>query len=74
MLSSALGYTLMEAIRRIGLAGTDLARAQASTIRLKLLKVGAVITRNPRRIRFMLPEAYPYKDLFLAVAWRIATR
>jgi hypothetical protein len=50
VLLSAAAYVLLEAIRRLGLAGTELARAQVGTIRLKLLKLGAVIVRNcPRR-------------------------
>jgi hypothetical protein len=44
LLLASLAYTLIETIRRLGLKGTELARAQAGTIRLKLLKIGAVIT------------------------------
>jgi hypothetical protein len=61
----------MEGIRRLGLKGTELARAQMSTIRLKLFKVGAVILRNTRRIRFLLSGAFPYQELFLTVAARL---
>ncbi len=61
LLLSNLTYTPLEAIRRTVLQGTELARAQASTIRLKLLKIGAVILRNTRRIRFLLSSAYPYQ-------------
>jgi len=61
----------MEGIRRLGLKGTELARAQMSTIRLKLLKIGAVILRNTRRIRFLLSSAYPYQELFFKVAARL---
>ena len=68
LLLSALAYTLMEAIRRLALAGTELARSLVSTIRLKLLKVGGVVVRNTRRIRFHLSCSYPYKHLFTAVA------
>jgi len=71
LLLSTLAYTLIEAIRRIGLTGTELARAQSSTIRLKLLKIGAVILQNTRRIRFLLSSAYPYQELFLLVAARL---
>ncbi len=45
---------LLEAIRRLALQGTELARAYVGTLRLKLLKIGAVILRNTRRIRFPL--------------------
>jgi hypothetical protein len=71
LLLSTLAYVLMEAIRRIGLEGTELARAQVTTIRLKLLKIGSVILRNTRRIRFLLSSACPYQQLFLAVAARL---
>jgi hypothetical protein len=64
VLLSAAAYTLMEAIRRLGLQGTEMAKAQVGTIRLKLLKIGAVIVRNTRRIRFFLSSAYPYQELF----------
>ncbi len=60
LLLSSLAYVLMEGIRRLALKGTELARAQVGTIRLKLLKIGAVILRNTRRIRFLLSSAYPY--------------
>ncbi len=71
LLLSSLGYILLESIRRIALTGTELARAQATTIRLKLLKIGAVIIRNTRRIRFLLSSHYPYQDLFKAVAVKL---
>ncbi len=70
LLLSALAYTLLETIRRLGLKGTELARAQVVTIRLKLLKIGAVIVRNTRRVRFLLSSAHPYQHLF----WLVATR
>ena len=71
LLLSALAYTLLEAIRRLGLHGTELARAQVATIRLKLLKIGAVIVRNTRRVRFLLSSAHPYQHLFWLVAARL---
>jgi hypothetical protein len=71
LLLSSLAYVLMEGIRRLGLKGTELAPAQMSTIRLKLLKIGAVILRNTRRIRFLLSSAYPYQTLFFEVAARL---
>ena len=42
-----------------------------NTIRLKLLKIGAVIVRNTRRVRFHLASACPYQDLFRLVAQRL---
>lgn len=73
VLLSALAYTLMESIRSKGLRGTELARAQCRTIRLKLLKIGAVIVRNTRRIRFLLSSSCPHQALFLQVAGRLDT-
>ena len=52
LLLASLAYTLIEAIRRIALKGTELANAYVGTIRLKLFKIGAVILKNTRRIRF----------------------
>ena len=71
LLLASLAYTLLNAIRRRGLEGTDMARAQCATIRLKLLKIGAVITRNTRRVRFHLSSACPEQDLFRLVAARL---
>jgi hypothetical protein len=65
VLLSACAYVLLETIRRVGLHGTDLARAQVGTLRLKLLKIGTVIVRNTRRIRLLFSTAYPYQDIFL---------
>ena len=48
---SALAYTLMEALRRLALKGTEWAQAQVDTIRLKLLKIGAIVRISVRRIR-----------------------
>ena len=71
LLLASLAYVLIAAIRRIGLAGTEQARAQCVTIRLKLLKIGAVIVRNTRRVRFMLSSACPDQELFRLVAVRL---
>jgi hypothetical protein len=72
LLLSSLAYMLLEAIRRLALKGTELATAQCGTIRLKLLKIGAVVHRNTRRVRLHLSSAYPYKPLFWLVAQRLA--
>ncbi len=72
LLLSSLAYILVESIRRLGLKGTELARAQCGTIRLKLLKIGAVVTRNTRRVRMHLASGCPYKPLFWLVARRLA--
>jgi hypothetical protein len=64
VLLSAAAYVLVETVRRVALAGTELARAQVTTIRLKLFKIGTVIVRNTRRIRLLFSSAYPLQELF----------
>lgn len=64
LLLSSFAYLLLERLRALALAGTELPRAQVYTIRLKLLKIGAVILRNSRRIRLLLSSSYPYQSLF----------
>jgi len=73
LLLASAAYVLLEAMRRIGLAGTELARAQVGTIRLKLLKIGAVVLRNTRRIRLLLSSSYPYAALFGQVATALSS-
>jgi len=71
LLLSSLAYTLLEAIRRLALKGTKLANAYVGTLRLKLLKIGAVILKNTRRIRFLLSSTCPYQALFFHVAAKL---
>lgn len=71
LLLSSLAYTLIETVRRVALNGSDMARAQAGTIRLKLLRIGAVILRNTRRVRVLLSSACPDQDLFRVAAERL---
>jgi hypothetical protein len=71
LLLASLAYTLIEAIRRLGLQGTEMSRAQCGTIRLELLKIGAVVQRNTRRVRFHLSSACPDKELFVLAAARL---
>ena len=73
LLFSSAAYVLLETIRRLGLAGTELARAQVGTIRLKLLKIGTVIVRNTRRIRLLFSSAYPYAELLRVVVSRLSS-
>ena len=72
LLLASLAYTLIEAIRRIALKGAELANAYVGTIRLKLFKIGAVILKNTRRIRFLLASGCPYKELYFLAANRLA--
>ena len=64
LILSGLAYSLIEYIRDKFLQGTDLAVAQVGTIRLKLFKIGAVIIRNTRRVKFLLSSSYPYQHIW----------
>ena len=64
---SSFAYVLMHALRRLGTAGTELARAQCSTLRLKLLKIGARIKITARRVWLSFSQAYPYAKTFTQV-------
>ena len=65
LLLSALAYVLLQTLQAFGLKRTSLKRAYIGTIRNKLIKIGAVITRNTRRIKLMLDSHYPMQDLFI---------
>jgi hypothetical protein len=69
---SALAYTLMINLRRLGLKGTELEHACTATIRTKLLKIGAAVLRNTRRVRLFLASHHPLKDVFLNAARELA--
>jgi hypothetical protein len=64
LLLSSAAYVLMQGLRRMALSGTDLARAQVGTIRLKLLKVAARVVVSVRRVVFHLASSYPYREEF----------
>lgn len=64
---SSIAYALLEMLRRLGLAGTELAQAQCSTIRLKLLKIGALIRITVRKVWVSLAGGYPHVDFFRRV-------
>jgi len=61
---STVAYQLMQALRRLGLAGTELAKAQCQTVRLKLLKIGALVRITVRKIWISWSAGYPYAELF----------
>jgi len=65
---STFAYQLMEGLRRLGLTGTRMARAQCGTIRLRLLKIGALIRISVRRVVIAFTSGCPDADLF-AQAW-----
>ena len=64
---SSIAYVLLSAMRRIGLADTSFERAQCSTIRLKLLKIGALVRITVRKIWISFSQSYPYRDQFLKI-------
>ena len=64
---SSIAYVLLQMLRRLGLEGTELAKAQCSTIRLKLLKIGALIRITVRKVWISLAGGYPYVALFRQV-------
>ena len=68
---SSLAYVLVEAVRRLGLAGTEMANATAGSIRLKLLKIGAVVTVSVRRIKLAFASACPMKNVFCLAIERL---
>lgn len=69
---SSVAYLLMSALRRLGLKGTDLAKAQCDTIRLKLFKIGARIRVTARKIWVSLSSGYPMAALFARVCANLA--
>jgi hypothetical protein len=68
---STMAYLLMNQLRRVGLSGTELAKAACGTIRLKLLKIGALVRVSVRRVWVSLSSAYPGRALFAGVAERL---
>jgi hypothetical protein len=73
LLLSSAAYVLVQALRRIALAGTELATAQIGTLRLKLFKVAARVVLSVRRVVFHLASSYPHQELFRAVFDRLAS-
>ena len=69
---SSVAYMLLEALRRLGLKGTDMAQATCQTIRLKLLKIGAQIQVTVRKVWVRLSQSYPYQALFRAIHENLA--
>jgi Transposase DDE domain group 1 len=69
---SSIAYVLLEALRRLGLAGTELAEAQCQTIRLKLLKIGALVRVTVRKVWVKLSSSCPYAEVFRRVHANLA--
>jgi len=68
---SSFAYVLMQTLRRLGLNGTSMAKAQCDTIRLKLFKIGAQIRISVRRVWIAYSESYPYAELFQQIMQRL---
>jgi hypothetical protein len=63
---ASIAYVLICALRRIGLAHTQFARASCGAIRLKLLKIGALVRTSVRRIKLAMPSAFPHQAEYRA--------
>jgi hypothetical protein len=72
LLLSALAYTLLESLRRLALASTELAQATCATIRTKLIKIGAVVVTKLTVIRLHLSSHHPLQELFCQVRTALA--
>ena len=64
---SAMAYVLVSGLRRVGLKGTELAQAQVSTIRIRLLKIGAQIRVSVRKVWVSMASSYPWQGMFQQV-------
>ena len=71
MAMSAMAYVLTCALRRFGLAGTEMAHAQADAIRLRLLRIGAIVRVTARRIWVSMSASWPWRALFESCARRL---
>jgi len=71
LLLSSAAYVPVQALRRTALVGTELARAQVGTIRLRLFKVAARVVVSARRVGFHLASSYPYQEVFRVVHERL---
>ena len=67
MYLSAAAYILFSALRRVGLKGTELAKAQVSTIRTNLLKIGSQIRVTVRKVWVSMASSYPWQDIYQQV-------
>ena len=69
---ASMAYVLLCALRRIALSRTQFAQATCGTLRLALLKIGAVVTHSVRRVKFAMASACPYQDEFCEAHARLA--
>ena len=61
---ASMAYVLLAALRRIALSGTQFAKATCGSIRLKLLKIGALVTFSVRRVKIAMASACPFAAEF----------
>ena len=71
LLLASAAYVLIEHLRRVGLKGTELARAQVGTIRLKLFKIAARVRISVRRVVLHLSSSYPYQSILRRIVARL---
>ncbi len=69
---ASFAYVLLDSLRRLALAGTDLARATCGSLRLKLLKLGALVKLSVRRIKIAFASACPYQEEWTTAYARLA--
>ena len=68
---ASMAYVLLCALRRIGLAHTQFAEATCGTLRLALLKIGALVRRSVRRITLAMASGHPFQNEFALAHARI---
>lgn len=71
MLLSACAYVLLESLRDLALKATSMARAQVWTIREKLIKIGAIVRRNTRKVYINLSSSFPRQDIFKKIIRKV---
>lgn|GEM_PF-473241 len=70
--AASMAYVLLDSLRRIGLEQTRLARATCATIRLKLLKIGALVKTSARRVKVAMASGHPYQNEFAIAHARLS--
>lgn len=68
---SAIAYSLVNDLRKLGLQGTKMATATCGTLRVRLLKIGAQVHVSVRRVLIHLASSFPLKDLFTTLLQRL---
>lgn len=71
ILLSGFAYVILSSLRHDGLSATELEKSYCQTIRNKVLKIGAIVIKNSRRIQFLFSSHYPSQDLFQKIVLRL---